>query len=150
MKRLLLIALFALLAVPMFAQTQELPETSGNAFVRLCSAMDKALDKEKITEGAYVVACLEYIQGFTHGVDYEVAFVQGKTKRIVPAPFCLPDDVENGQGVRILLKYIRDNPEEANKPTAILIMKALGKAYPCPTPLFSLSEIQSRTGGLTS
>jgi hypothetical protein len=35
--------------------------------------------------------------------------------------------------VRVVLKYIRDNPVEANQPTAILMMKALKKAYPCPS-----------------
>ena len=49
----------------------------------------------------------------------------------LPKLFCRPENVELAQLVRIVLKYIRENPENANQETALLIMKALREAYPC-------------------
>jgi hypothetical protein len=116
------------------AQTQELPEVSGNAFLRLCSVIDKDDLKHEAYQSDKAVdtmACLEYLGGFTDGVQVEMELVNAETKRNAPAPFCIPDDVERGQMVRIVLKYIRENPAEAHKHTGALIMKALGKVYPC-------------------
>jgi len=41
MKNLWPIALFLLLAAPIAGQTSEVPGTSGNAFLRLCSGAEK-------------------------------------------------------------------------------------------------------------
>jgi hypothetical protein len=136
MKTLWLLALvFSLLDVPLSAQTQELPETSGNAFLRICSVVEKVADNkdQTTTEVGYVMGCLGYVRGFTTGVAYEASFAKAKTKQNAPVPFCIPEDVENGQTVLVVLKYIRDNPADSNQPTVILIKYALGKAYPCPS-----------------
>jgi hypothetical protein len=37
------------------------------------------------------------------------------------------------QLVRIVLKYVRENPEKANLGTGGLIILALREAYPCPS-----------------
>jgi hypothetical protein len=39
--------------------------------------------------------------------------------------------VENAQLVKVVLKYIRDNPEDAHHSTRVLIIGALAKVYPC-------------------
>jgi Rap1a immunity proteins len=77
------------------------------------------------------MACMGYMRGFTSGVDFGVGFVKSATKEKALAPFCVPEEVGNAQLVRVVLKYIRDNPEVAHQRTAALIVKALGKAYPC-------------------
>jgi hypothetical protein len=138
MKTLWLIALL-LLGVPLFAQDQsaqvkENPRTSGNAFVRVCSAIE---NEKKLNDHEFgqLMDCLGYVSGFTDGVEHEVLYtnVNAKTPTQGAAvPFCIPDDVEDGQLVRVVLKYIRDNPAEAHKRTPLLIMRAFGKAYPCP------------------
>jgi Ssp1 endopeptidase immunity protein Rap1a len=46
-------------------------------------------------------------------------------------PFCVPDAADNEQMIRITLKYIRNNPEEAHKTTAVLIVEAVRVAFPC-------------------
>lgn len=132
MKNLWLIApLFSLLVVPLSAQTSEAPRDSGNAFVRRCSVADS----ERLTgaDTGNVLECVAYINGFAEGVEYEAFFATAKINQKAPAAFCLPDRSENGQIIRVVLKYIRDNPAEAHEHTAILIIKALGKAYPCPS-----------------
>jgi hypothetical protein len=41
------------------------------------------------------------------------------------------DDVTMGQMVLVVSKYLKDHPEELNKPDALLVSTALGKAIPC-------------------
>ena len=44
---------------------------------------------------------------------------------------CRPDEIPNIQGVRIVLKYLKNNPEKLHKFEAYLIMDAFFKAFPC-------------------
>jgi Rap1a immunity proteins len=132
MKHLWLLALLlSLLSPPLSSQAPDLPETSGSAFLRLCSVADK--ENKTSTDYGQMLGCGGYVAGFGHGVAYEKKFAEAKTGRKVPAPYCLPDTVEDGQVIHVVLKYIRDNPADANEPTAALIMDALAKSYPCPS-----------------
>ena len=131
MKHLWLIALFSQLVVPLAAQTREYPEDSGNAFLRVCSVFDNNTDKLPATEAENVFRCLGYVGGFTSGVVHEQRFEEAATGRKVPAAFCIQDSVEEVQMIRIVLKYIRDNPADAHLSTPALIIAALRKAYPC-------------------
>jgi hypothetical protein len=111
----------------------EMLSESGNAFLRLCSAVEQS-EKSTPLETIHSVDCLAYVQGFTEGMDAEVAWAQGWTQKgEQPQPFCRPEDVENGQLVRVILKYIRSHPEKAHKGTATLIVEALRQAFPCPS-----------------
>jgi hypothetical protein len=120
-----------------FAWTQvtEAPLESGNAFVRRCSSTETSTEKDYTAltevERGYAMACLFYLNGFVTGVNYGTGFAEERTKQRVPAPFCIPKGVETGQLTKIVLKYIRNNPETAHLPTARLITNALGQAYPC-------------------
>lgn len=49
-----------------------------------------------------------------------------------PAPFCVSPEAENGQLVRITLKYIRKNPELSHLPTVVLLLDAMKEAFRCP------------------
>jgi|SRR5579872_1744554 len=121
-----------LLAVPVSAQTPEFPEDSGNVFLRLCSAVEKGKLSGDSGEALNTMACIGYVKGVMHGASLEHGVAEAQTNRTIPKPYCDANDIENGQIVRIVLKYIRDNPADANKPTALLVMRALAKAYPCP------------------
>jgi hypothetical protein len=130
MKTVWFFAVLFLICTRLSAQKFELPQTSGNAFVRFCSAAES--DDVRIGEDAkHVMACVGYVNGFTSGVDYEVAYANSLTNHKPPAPFCLPADVENGQIIRVILKYIRDNPALAHLPTGAIIVDALKTVYPC-------------------
>jgi hypothetical protein len=82
------------------------------------------------------VQCAVYVKGIFDGIQAERTRVQvlDQTK-VSPEFFCEDrfNDTENGQVVRILLKYIRANPEKANQPVAALFMFAMREAFPpCP------------------
>ncbi|MNC75341.1 hypothetical protein D3C75_1268560 [compost metagenome] len=45
---------------------------------------------------------------------------------------CWPKDgISNQQAVRIVVKYLNDNPAKLNKDQTFLTMMALREAYPC-------------------
>jgi|ERR1700683_2305483 len=111
------------------AQKSESPDASGNAFLRLCSAIDR--EDKTSTEWAWTMGCTGFVSGFTSGMKFGTDYAADKAGKKVPGLFCLPDEVENGQIIRIVLKYVRDNPEEAHQPTSFLVVDALRKAFPC-------------------
>jgi hypothetical protein len=78
------------------------------------------------------MGCIGYVKGVMHGLWLEHGAAEAQTGRTISKPYCDANDAENGQIVRIVLKYIRDHPADANKPTALLIMRALAEVYPCP------------------
>lgn len=131
MKNLWLFAVFCLLCLPSFARTELLDE-SGNAYLRLCSVVEKNIENTKQSEVGDEMACLFYTHGFASGVEFGRSFASAKAGQKISAPFCAPDDIERGQMVRIVLKYIRNNPAQANQVTSFLIVLALAQAYPCP------------------
>jgi hypothetical protein len=124
---------FALSAF-LFTQSQESVETSGNAFLRICSVVDRGGHGDKFSSDQTIAlaSCLNYVNGFTKGVDTEMRFVKNATKQRTHAPFCLPESVKQIEMVRVVLKYIRDNPAAARRNTNSLIMFSLGEKYPCP------------------
>ena len=112
----------------------EVPADSGNAFLRLCSTMDAQTRTE--AEDLNLVACASYLQGLGDGMlieHYRIAIVS--VAKVGNPPFCPPDGgVENGQKVRILLKYIHEHPAQAHKKTALLFGWAMQEAFPCEVP----------------
>jgi hypothetical protein len=113
----------------MSAQTSELVDTSGNAFVRLCSAIDKENGTDEETRN--LIMCLGYVSGFVDALDSYSVFREALTKQKEHKLFCKPEEIERGQVVRIVLKYIRNHPEHAHGPTGVLFIGALREAYPC-------------------
>ena len=46
---------------------------------------------------------------------------------------CVPPEVVLTLDIRIVLKYIKQNPEKAHLPSAALVVAALKTAFPCST-----------------
>ena len=80
-----------------------------------------------------LMSCLNFVSGFTTGVEVEMLFVENATKQTTHAAFCVPESVENIQMVRVVLKYIRDNSGAAHRKTNSLIVFSLAERYPCPS-----------------
>ncbi len=79
------------------------------------------------------VGCLLYIACVVRGAELGSAATRVEAKpTALPKLFCRPDNVENGQLASIVLKFVRENPKHANEETALLVLQALLKAYPCP------------------
>src|SRR5437588_293429 len=127
MRNWLLIALVVMVtrltAAPAAAAADK-PENltdSGNAFVRTCSFMENndlpSTDYPHLMEGAM---CAAYVMGLSEGIVVESGYAGTSIGGKVSTPYCVADTygMEQGQMVRVLLKYIRNHPEKAHMPTA--------------------------------
>jgi hypothetical protein len=70
--------------------------------------------------------CLGFLQGVIEMHEfYRVDRPKGDSL------FCPPDDATYVQYARIVVKYLRDHPEELHKDDFVLAVKALVVAFPC-------------------
>jgi Ssp1 endopeptidase immunity protein Rap1a len=110
-------------------------ESSGNAFAQTCSKVAGVVasgtanvrDQDLANAGL----CTGYLAGLADGIEAESNALLVKGKRPVLL-YCAPKNVERGQEVEIVLKYIREHPEKAHIRTAGLATIALTQAFPCP------------------
>jgi hypothetical protein len=66
-----------------------------------------------------------YLQGFCSGVVLStIVYSPG---RLV----CHPADADVTDGVRVLVKYMEENPQELQEDISLLSIKALHQAWPC-------------------
>jgi hypothetical protein len=131
MKRL--IALVIALGFAVSATAQVPVDNSGNKMLSDCGTAAKVLDTSVTYRASpddmqndllATGSCLGYIQGFR---DTEAIHEQA----LANATFCIPSEVENGQLVLVILKYLKANPESLHQNRAFLTFMALGTAYPC-------------------
>jgi len=104
MKSIILTA--CLLATPVAAHAAHL---DGNALMAKCSTGD--------TKGCFI-----YLEGFNAALsEFPIA---GR-------PACVPEGVTGSQMRDVVLKLLRDEPQNRERPAARLIMRAFAKAWPC-------------------
>lgn len=121
-----MLAVFIALSAPAFSADNLYD--SGNAFARLCSSLDRANDSNlTILEKARNMNCMAYVDGVLDGVAYEYKIAQDN----LATPFCIPDGVTSLQVGLITLKYIKNNPELANRTAVFLVVHAIREAFPC-------------------
>ena len=74
--------------------------------------------------------CIRYILGLVDGIQAAGAT---RSERMF---FCIPDSPgtpSEEEFVKVILKYGDDHPEDMHRAAAVLVVKALARAYPCPT-----------------
>jgi len=121
--RTVYVVLFMLVSIAVFSAAAPTPSGdpagpgfTGNDFLQKC-------DKGQ-SEGVDLLYCYGYISGLND------AFMYGKILWSGKPPFC-NQDTTTDQNVRIVLKYIKDNPEQAHTSTGLLFLQAMQKAFPC-------------------
>jgi Rap1a immunity proteins len=115
---LLVVLVACLPAVP--EQTTDMVWHSGNEFLAICAvAADKTLEERTPEEFRSSSDCIPYVRGMDDALS------------LADTNYCAPNELTNGQKVRILVKYIRDNPTKAHQPTVVLYAKAMDTAFPC-------------------
>jgi hypothetical protein len=94
---------------------------TGNEFLRLCEAP---------TSHELSLACTAYVHGVTQGANaaYQISSVPLKHPL-----FCFAPTVTLGQVKNVVIKFVKTNPEKANDPTELLIIRATSDAFPCST-----------------
>ena len=109
--------------------TPEQPDISrsGRDFLEVCSSIDREgnRDSARLYRDA---TCLGWVEGFADGflVHDELLSVP-RRDRIA----CVPHEVTSNQTVRVIKKYLADNPGKAHRPTRYIASLALAGAFPC-------------------
>ena len=100
---------------------------SGRDFLEVCSSIDSEGNKDaaRIQSDA---TCLGWVEGFADGflVYGELLSVPRRDRMA-----CVPPGVTTIQIVRVIKKYLADNPGKARRPTRYIASIALAGAFPC-------------------
>ena len=132
-----LLAVIALLAAgfvcssgsadPKNAAVQPAISRSGRDFLEICSTVDSDQkgDPVRIQNDA---ACVGWVEGFRDGFTvHDELLAVPRRDRIV----CIPAGVASVQIVRVIKKYIADNPDKAHRATRLVASVALAGAFSC-------------------
>ena len=120
--------------------TPEQPDISrsGSDFTEVCSTVgsagvgsEGAANSERNRDAARLsrdATCLGWVAGFAEGflVHDELLGVARRDRMA-----CVPSGVTALQLVRVIQKYLADNPEKARRATRYIASLALAKAFPC-------------------
>jgi hypothetical protein len=122
-----ILVFLALLSTSFFSQAEG---RDGNELLEYCQAAVDVLDNtttEKINlwKG---YSCLSYVQGL---IDMNALYSSGDFKKKDKKYFCIPSAVTSAQNIRVILKYLKDNPQDLHHPRYVLGVSALRTAFPC-------------------
>lgn len=129
------LALSIVLAMPALAQKYIDVAESGNNFVEICSAIDKDPARANEADFSKIGTCLGFMSGLRDGIEMSITIVKHDEGSLQDLGVCLPDGVETGQIVHVVMKYIKENPERAHIRSAMLYVEANAKAFPCAKPV---------------
>ena len=120
---LLTVIVFFSLLLPVWCSGAE---GDGNSLLSECGAavdyLDaKPVDNRQLASGSF---CLGLMQGILH-MDQIYSFENGS------GLICEPDGFNTAQAARIVVKYLREHPEELHQSSSILAFVALRAAFPC-------------------
>jgi hypothetical protein len=90
-------------------------------------------------ELANINRCQGFMQGLRDGVGVATTIIQHSNPAlnlkgsVSDLGICFPDGVVLLQDIRVVLKYIREHPEQAHLPSAVLVVAANLQTFPCAT-----------------
>jgi hypothetical protein len=139
-RRLLLFTVCAVLSVNVGITapqepTAELSMPTGNELLQDCKQAMRAIEGDTtLTDLEFVDAshCTGYILGVVDG--YAVTEASEKARiHFSSSLICFPKtgSIPTPQLVRIVVKYLRDNPTHLGEPGASLVLLAMQEAFPC-------------------
>ena len=100
---------------------------SGRDFLEPCSGIDgeQKGDPASIRNDA---TCVAWVEGFREGftVHNELLGVPQRDRMA-----CIPSGVTNVQIIRVMKKYIAENPDKAHHATKLIASLALARAFSC-------------------
>jgi hypothetical protein len=105
--------------------------TDGNTLLKACNAAVQYDDTGKTSGTA---ADVGYCYGFVEGVRNVLAIwrISANSHHESGPHVCMPNEgIENGQAARIIVKYLKDHPEELHEFASLLAMEAFQNAFPC-------------------
>ena len=101
--------------------------SSGSKFLEICSDIDNQPNGDLIRIHN-LATCLGWVEGFRDGfsVHDELLAVPEKDRML-----CVPGGITTIQIVRVMKKYIAENPDKAHRATRFIASVALARAFSC-------------------
>ncbi|WP_223592418.1 Rap1a/Tai family immunity protein [Pseudomonas sp. A-R-19] len=100
----------------------------GNELLEGCQAMIQTDDTGEAPPVNLIIGAGQCL-GIVEGVRMTMFYLNGSLPEA--ARVCFPKGVTTGQGARVVVKYLKDNPEELHEDATSLIFFAYHKAFPC-------------------
>ncbi len=105
---------------------------SGNDLLKACSVTLKVVSGEPPpADFSGAQFCMAYLEGFRSGIEFSEAVVRGQGASNVKLPICIPSEATNGQILRVVTKFLIENPERLHEDKLTLTATALNRAFPC-------------------
>jgi hypothetical protein len=130
MRILLGSAALLLISVSVFAQDKW--NGDGESLLRNCSVAIRVFDGEKLSSAEMMDSsfCVGYLWG-VHDMEFTVQMLEERQKVAVMRHSCVPSNASTGRMARVVVKYLRDNPEHLTLPASVLVTDAIRTAFPC-------------------
>jgi len=124
-KTIALLVLIGLFLLPSWSFADG--DSDGNKLLSDCGQLIMLLDGQSVDQSGSegIAFCLGLLQGLLHMNQLYEHHLKGA------ALFCSPTGTTTGQAARIVVKYLRDHPEELHKRNSVLAFIALRNAFPC-------------------
>ena len=122
------VSIGALAALLSSVATAHAQGQDGSFYLRACGAAVKQSDGGQLSpeEGLGALYCASYVSGFLDAMSITTTVTQ--SKKVV----CTPDHgITNDQAARLLVKYLRENPDTLHQSGRMSLFVALAKAFPC-------------------
>ena len=138
MRTLLLCAVVLSVLSTLPACARNLSSVDGNVLLTNCHpALQMAEVSPKLSQDEWTAAfyCMGFVQG---AMDADAVWQTALTKALGAKAYsvvlyCAPQNVSWPQVIRVLVKWLEENPEKLNLSGYDVINFAMSKAYPCPT-----------------
>lgn len=117
--------------------------TDGNSLLKLCDIALKPQTDVDLLQGMYLQG---YLKGFLGGMSASKGLYLGAppsnipdnpvTKRLYSneTPFNIPNNVTTDQEIRVIKKWLENNPKRSNENVCLLIYLSLKDAFPPKEP----------------
>jgi hypothetical protein len=98
---------------------------SGTNLLRACQAAAKLADRGNYTTQEAIDG--SFCRGYVAGVVDAMVGLSVQTETV----YCIPSNADTDQFVRVVLKYLKDNPATLHHPAGALVANAIVTAFPC-------------------
>jgi Rap1a immunity proteins len=108
----------------------DVKDVDGNRVLEYCTSSVQFMDNGSFSSGTQSTQaswCTGYVTGAMQALDLARRLSDMQDQRNYP---CLAG-VASGQAVRVIVKYLRENPEKLQERAVTLSLAALQRAFPC-------------------
>ena len=119
-----------LLSLAFCAPAHSQSET-GSDLLTKCKDFLNTVDKSAPYSSAFAVGfCPGFISGVLSGAEvWEASDTLRKVTH--PMAWCRPEQANNGEIIRVFVKFLEDHPERLHEPAGLLLLTSLSTAFPC-------------------